>query len=97
MNYSNSIYKISINRTSDGAGGMNEIETGREKVICKVSTKCQPTAQNAYGTYSDNTIFVCSKEPLNSQYYYEYNGIKYTIRYQTQRKQVYYSIMEAVL
>lgn len=96
MNYNNNIYKIIINSIPNGSGGINEEEISRDKIVCKVSTKCYPLTQNEHGIYSDNTIYVCSKEPLDNQYYYEYNGKRYTIRYQSNRKQVYYSIMEEV-
>ena len=93
----NIIKEIFIVKTPDGMGGITESIVNSKDIKCKCSTISQPEILNQYGQHGEEVLSVATFMPLNPEAYYVYGNKKFSIRKQTIKHRICYTILIEII
>lgn len=96
MIFRDDITEVFTEKESDGQGGFIIKNHKETHIECKASLNISPEVATAYGTHGEQVLHVVSRAPLSKEAFYLFNGIKFTVRAQSDNKRLFYSTLVEV-
>ena len=90
------IIQIKTEKIEDDMGGFTRGDEIRTEIECKASLNTSPEVATAYGLSGEQVVYVVTREPLDKEAFYLFDGKKYTVRFQTRSNRLSYSTLVEV-
>lgn len=87
------ITKISLEKTLDGMGGFASHFEPLAEIECKASLNTSPEVAAAFGLNREQVLYVVTRDALDKEAFYLFNGIIFSVRQQIKMNRFYFSTL----